>query len=260
MTSAITDTFANALQKRVSADALGEQPADAQGLEIPRTNSDEAEIPMTNPQTPPEETNAKDAEGDKCKRQVQPENLPSTALPSNGGLINCKPCLSKTATLSKMFGKWPIPDFDELTDQERTDFWRAGNTRADLPNQLTKSVCEVTEKTKTNSTNGMYRPLSWYENSGFDFEKIKHNCTDTEEHEIFGVTYRVDLRSVGKAETENVVQERLRKVGRQGQRLGRGGRVRGGRGRGGRGRQYPDSATSSAESGSSSAGNKGSGR
>ena len=186
MTSTVTDTFANALQKRVSTDALGEQPADAQGLEIPRTNSTEAEIPRTNPNEPPEATNAKDARGDKspvvssfrckkCKRQVQHENLPSTALPSNGGLINCKPCLSKTATLSKMFGKWPIPDFDELTDQERTDFWRAGNTRADLPNQLTKSVCEVTEKTKTNSTNGMYRPLSWYENSGFDVEKIRKN-------------------------------------------------------------------------------------
>ena len=149
MTSTTSDTFASALQKRGSTDDLREQPADAQGLEIPRTNSTEAEIPRTNPNEPPEATNAKDARGDKspvvsffrckkCKRQVQHENLPSTALLSDGGLINCKPCLSKTATLSKMFGKWPIPDFDELPDEEQAEFWRAGNTRKDLLNQLIK--------------------------------------------------------------------------------------------------------------------------
>ena len=223
MTSAITDTFANALQKRVSTDALGEQPADAQGLETQKTNSDEADIPMTNPQSPPEETNDKDAKDckspvvslfrcKKCKRQVQPEDLPGDRLPAEGGLIICKPCLSKTATLSKMFGKWPIPDFDELPDEEQAEFWRAGNTRKDLLNQLTKSVSEVTEKTKTNSVNGTYYPLSWYEKNGFDVEKIKKNCTDTEEHAVLGLTYRVDLRSVSKAETERVIKERLRKL------------------------------------------------
>jgi len=146
----------------------------------------------------------------KCKRQVPSEHLPTTSLPAAGGEITCKPCLSKQATLSKMFGSWPIPDYEDLSSEEQNAFWQGGNTRGAILDSLTKSVADSTERARIRAQGGGYYPLTWYETQGFDSTRIKQNCDDIEEHAVLGTCYRVEITSITRTDTEKLVKQRLR--------------------------------------------------
>ena len=146
----------------------------------------------------------------KCKRQVPSEHLPTTSLPAAGGETTCKPCLSKSVILTKMFGGWPIPDYEDLSPEDQIALWRGGNNRGEILDSLTKSVSDVTEKARISAKGGGYYPLTWYEKQGFDSERIKKFCLDTEEHAVLGTCYRVEIHSITRQDTEKIVKQRLR--------------------------------------------------
>lgn len=115
----------------------------------------------------------------------------------------CKPCVSKRATLSKMFGSWPLPSFTLLTKEQQTSFWACpARHRGALEVALAQEVTAYKINDWKKSKKGKYLPLSVYAKQGFNIKDIAQYCTDTKEDPVLGKTYCVNVSSKEEGEIE----------------------------------------------------------
>ena len=125
-------------------------------------------------------------ECNKCEIQID----------AGDGESICKPCNSKRATLSMMFGKWPVPAFLSMARPWQTQFWRESKTccsRAQLECCLVKSVTEARIQIDTTRVGGGFYPVSWYLANGYDAAACKHieeNCESKWDDELQEQTYK----------------------------------------------------------------------
>jgi hypothetical protein len=84
-----------------------------------------------------------------------------------------------------------------LPEEQQIAFWRSESKgRLQIQNALVKEVVSQREEEQRTSVGGKYLPLDVWARKGFDPEKIKNECTDTEEHAMFGTCYNVGLKTV----------------------------------------------------------------
>ena len=77
--------------------------------------------------------------------------------------------------------------------------------KAQISDALVKTVVDQREEESRTSTGGTYLPLSAWERKGFDAEKIRSECKDTEEHAFLGTVYNVGLKTVTRDDIEKKV-------------------------------------------------------
>ena len=122
----------------------------------------------------------------------------------------CRECNCKRATCSQVFGHWPIDLFTELSEEHQTLFWQSDvKGKAQIQNALVNTVVNQREEEQRTSVGGTYLPLSVLEAKGFDGEKIKNECKDTEEHAFLGTVYNVGLKTVTRDDIEKKVWKDL---------------------------------------------------
>jgi len=133
------------------------------------------------------------------------------AFPKDG-YNDCKSCRSKRVLLTRMFGNWPIAQFNSLDKELQTQFWQTNpetSARKDLFITLTKTVTTAKIQYLDKGEKGKYLPLSAYAAKGFNTEDIQEKCTDFEDHPILGMTYKVDIKCESKGEIEETVRKEL---------------------------------------------------
>ena len=144
----------------------------------------------------------------KCKVPVDPLRAQLTGKSS--GCWKCPKCNCRMVKLHRQFGGWPPEDFEDLMPEAQTDFWR---TDANSPQELRKLVVDTLLKRRVESNvaarGGEFLPLSVYAARGFDVSAIERNCQETEQHIVFGKTYKVDIHSVCNRTLEEEVREKL---------------------------------------------------
>ena len=144
----------------------------------------------------------------KCKLDKKLEGLASP-----GPHFVCRQCNCKRSTLSQLFGYWPVELFTALPEEQQIEFWRSeAKGRLGIQNALVMEVANHREDEQKTSVGGKYLPLEVWGRKGFDIEKIKAECTDTEEHPIFGTRYNVGLKKVTKDEIKKQVWRDLFKA------------------------------------------------
>ena len=144
----------------------------------------------------------------KCKLEKQIEGL---AAPYN---FICKPCNCKRSTCSQLFGYWPVEVFLMLPEEQQISFWRSGSRgKLQIQNALVNEVVSQREEEQRTSVGGKYLPLDVWERKGFDINKIKDDCKDTQEHAFFGTCYNVGLKKITKEDITKKVWKDLFKVG-----------------------------------------------
>ena len=144
----------------------------------------------------------------KCKLEKQVEGS-NFQIP----FFVCKSCNCKRSTCSQLFGYWPVEVFTMLPDEQQIAFWRSKSKgRLQIQNALVKEVVSQREEEQRTSVGGKYLPLDVWARKGFDPEKIKNECTDTEEHAMFGTCYNVGLKTVTKDDITKKVWKDLFKA------------------------------------------------
>jgi hypothetical protein len=145
----------------------------------------------------------------KCQVEVDPYKA---QIKSKGGMkYTCNICNAKCTAISRLFGRWPAEEFAELTQEELVEFWRKAKNAGtqQLRMLLVDSVVNRRVNKAEATVKGSYLPLSVYAQQGYDTELIKQHCTDVQQHPIFGLTYRVQIRGI---ERSTLVQDERNRV------------------------------------------------
>jgi hypothetical protein len=137
----------------------------------------------------------------KCKTQLDGIRVQITG--KKAGVWRCSTCCTRATQLHRVFGTTSPDGLKDLTADEQADFWKQiGMTTGDRT-ALAKCVAEriTTRKTEQDKAEagGQYLPLSVYDKQGYDIDKIKDSCKDTEEHPILGTCYRVSINGGWKS-------------------------------------------------------------
>ena len=98
-----------------------------------------------------------------------------------------------------MFGSWPPPAFEELSDEQKASFWKSAADKSgeELTHVAKRFLTRKHVQGDSWGLLGTFQPLSWYKTNGYDTDRIE-NLTpeeDKEWHDILGMTYRVRLHT-----------------------------------------------------------------
>ena len=148
----------------------------------------------------------------KCGNEVDP--FKAQLKSKSGGAFVCNACNSKGAMLSRRFPGWSNSDFALLTESQQQQFWKeaAGcNNFQQLERQFVNSIVSKRVDLVRSKLTGKYLPLSVYQAQGFNAEDIVAKCTDTKEHPVLGLCYRVPICEIGREATEELHREQVLK-------------------------------------------------
>ena len=154
----------------------------------------------------------------KCGNEVDPFRAQIKSKSSAGNVRwQCNTCNSKTVSLSRSFGRWPLPEFQELSKDDQMHFWREiavpGVGLQKMKSLLVERVVRARTDKVEASISGSWLPLSVYQAQGYDVERIVANCTgaNVKENPILGTVYRVPISTLCRSTAEARVRESLLK-------------------------------------------------
>lgn len=141
----------------------------------------------------------------KCMCETDPSRAQIKSV-SKGTRWICNICNSRTTMLSRTFGRWPVPEFSELTQEDQVSFWQELRnqglvTRDQAKHSLANRVArQRTDKAEAN-VGGEYLPLSVWAQRGFDVARIVEYSTpqNAMEHPVLGSCYRVAITSLNRS-------------------------------------------------------------
>ncbi|CAK0818277.1 unnamed protein product, partial [Prorocentrum cordatum] len=128
----------------------------------------------------------------------------------NGTMITCANCRVRDQTLRRIFGGWPIAEFDELRNEEQDGFYKeCGCTAAACRDAVKHMLMQVRRKRITDTHSGQYLPLSVYEKLGYNTDDIEQKtaAADIEDHPVLGKTRRVVTHSISGARIREVTRQ-----------------------------------------------------
>ncbi len=150
----------------------------------------------------------------QCKRCLAPTDPTRPGCKTSGKVGNlkviCTTCVYRETGLRRILGSWPIQEFDDLTEEEKLDFYqKCGSSAADVRKHISETLLRVRLLRKEKSRGGQFLPLEVYEKMGYNIEDIqmKSNPEDIEHHPVLGTTYRVEIHTTSQA----LVEEELRR-------------------------------------------------
>ena len=113
----------------------------------------------------------------------------------------CLNCGTKSTKLRRVFGKWPIGEFDQMEKDDQEAFFNdiSGMSQADLKKFCERKFTKTESHGKFYEEKGQFLPLSVWTARGFCADDIetKSPQDDRRLHPILGMTYRVALTSSG---------------------------------------------------------------
>ncbi|CAK0841300.1 unnamed protein product, partial [Prorocentrum cordatum] len=133
----------------------------------------------------------------------------------NGTMITCANCRVRDQTLRRIFGGWPIAEFDELSNGGQDDFYKeCGCTAAACRDAMKHMLMQVRMKRITETRSGQYLPLSVHEKLGYNTDDIEQKtaAADIEDHPVLGKTYRVAINSISEARIKEVIMQEVAKT------------------------------------------------
>ena len=99
--------------------------------------------------------------------------------------------------LSKAYKKWPVPIFNELSEDQQIAFWKSDSrTRQNVTNDLELSLTSVRVQKEKEIKGGKYLPLGVYAAQGYETDKIAKNCKSKEDPDLELTTYLLDIFEV----------------------------------------------------------------
>ena len=150
----------------------------------------------------------------KCRRcMVEIEDITSKGVRvccKSPPKFQCPQCCSKQTALTRLYGRWPVPEFAGLTPSEKEEFYRSTTTHVDsLTIASVNIIVKIRLEQHIGGTAGTFLPLSVYEKMGFDPAKIEEStpAADVEEHTVLGKTYRVMLKSSSHQHIEQTLRQ-----------------------------------------------------
>eukprot|EP00438_Fugacium_kawagutii_P014343 Skav202492 [mRNA] locus=scaffold32:15236:16621:+ [translate_table: standard] len=130
--------------------------------------------------------------------------------------VVCKGCNASTTMLSRRLGAWPVPAFQNLSQEQQISFWKSCNEviqrqgkldyasiRALLAMKLEERQLEVAKSKFTSE----FLPVSVWVQRGFDADDVKKG--ECEQHPMLGPTYAVPLKTVSKAYIKEKIESML---------------------------------------------------
>ena len=148
----------------------------------------------------------------KCKRRVDPLN--ARLVGKAQGVWQCRPCGVRYTQLHRQWGGWPPREFDQLSPDEKSDFWtkmEATSTEAAREELVLNTLTTRVTESRSAGAKGKYLPLGVYINMGYDGALIEKNCKDFFDDPIAGKVYRVDVEFQDKRKTTEKIKEHLLK-------------------------------------------------
>jgi hypothetical protein len=146
----------------------------------------------------------------KCKTTVDPVRAILTG--KGPGCWKCPACNVKCTQLNRIFGKWPPRSFSMLPAGYQDQFYRdcKGKAGGQVLEQFVVDQLTIqrTEE-EVASTGGDWLPLSVWGNKGYDVTAIEKNCTDTQDHPVLGLCYRVCIKSMHSKTIESMIRSEL---------------------------------------------------
>jgi hypothetical protein len=134
----------------------------------------------------------------KCVKEFE-----DTAVGGRKELI-CTRCSNKRAQLSKMFGKWPIPIFEELSDQLQVSFWaQDSKAKSKINDDLVVHLTQTRVNLEREKVGGKYLPESVYAAQGYKTDMIRKNCSSKWDDQLEEKTYRLV--------TFEIIEEKVKK-------------------------------------------------
>lgn len=154
---------------------------------------------------------------DRCKTPCDPLRARVMGKSASGSEIRfcCKTCNIRCTQLYRVFGSWPIQQFKELSETQKTEFMRKVkdcSSAKDLQSTAVHTMISQRTEQQMARQKGTYQPLSWYAAQGYDAALIKEKCKDTEMHEVLGLTYKVSLKTEAKTTIEETIRSELYKL------------------------------------------------
>ena len=114
--------------------------------------------------------------------------------------------------MSRLFGRWPIDAFRELPAEEQSNFFKTcGEGAENMKKAITKDILLKRARSSINKFGGTYKAPWQWEHEGMPKEtvaKMVANCP-SEEHDVLGTTYRVDLHCVSEKAIEEIASTHL---------------------------------------------------
>lgn len=155
----------------------------------------------------------------KCMTEVEPfrAQIKGKTSAHQAPKWLCNSCNSRLASLSRSFGKWPIPEFQELSLEEQQSFWKdtclPGTTLQKMKSMLLDRVVKSRSDKVEASIHGSWLPLGVYASQGYDTMQIEKACIgdNVRDCPLLGKTYRVPITSLNRSTTETRIRESVLK-------------------------------------------------
>lgn len=112
------------------------------------------------------------------------------------GFFKCSTCHNKQQILRCIYGTWPTPQFNELTETVQKEFMASlteNTNRTMLQQRVTRLVSSTTTNEVVQSETGAFKPLSVWEKLGYDVKVIEEMSLpeDKVPSRMFGFVYRL---------------------------------------------------------------------
>ena len=128
----------------------------------------------------------------------------------------CATCNCKVALLYRMFGTWPIMEFDQCLDEDgQAEFFRScGSDSKVLATKVVECLTKRMVSQKKEGCRGRFLPLKVWEKLGWDPVLIEQNTKpeDKEMHPQGGMTYRIDVHEIEHSKLEETIRTKLLKL------------------------------------------------
>ncbi len=104
----------------------------------------------------------------QCKRCLAPTDPTRPGCKTSGKVgnlkVTCTTCVYRETGLRRLFGSWPIQEFDDLAEEEKLDFYqKCGYSAADVRKHISETLGRVRMLRKDRALGGMFLPLDVYE-------------------------------------------------------------------------------------------------
>eukprot|EP00959_Pyramimonas_sp_CCMP1952_P451378 9450744-Pyramimonas_sp.AAC.2 len=147
-----------------------------------------------------------------CRTFLDPFAKGVRLLRKSPPVFCCGTCNSKTTTLAKVFGHWPIDEFKQLTVEEQSTFFQTCGTGQDsIKKAVHEQVMKKWAHQKTNKVSGDFMPEWYWRNQGMPEETVKRmkDLAPGEEHPIFGDTFQVMVHGTSESATEELARQQM---------------------------------------------------
>ncbi len=161
----------------------------------------------------------------KCKEPID-DILKCRIVRKGAAKCVCNRCGTLHVGLIKRYGRWPTPEFVQISAEEQHAFWKSAKAfieNADLGNFAGEAGKEVDkllagvmqqvyiEERRSGST-AEYLPLSVWATRGFDTKAIEARCEQTRDDPILGKCYKVEIHAESISKVHQLMQQQVMKL------------------------------------------------